>query len=201
MCRVIGQRFQLFDLFYQVSLLVVELFVLHPIGMEVGKKLNETFPIADENVEDGLWFVRICDEHLEDVESLELDVATPVPQHVHHELEVLRIGNVFRHDGEIMTVEQEFPQQLERLSLRDVIFRIQQGLVLSEKLVVMIIQKGGAKHFMSSQQILEGGKGVGGDVERGNFDVVEEFVKDRRFEDDPREGLVADALAQHHAAS
>lgn len=112
--------------------------------MEVGKKFDETFPIADENVENGLGFVRVRDEHLEDVESFELDVATPITQHIHHELEVLRIGNVLRHDSEVMTVEQEFPKKLERLSLGDVVLRVQQGLVLSEKLVVVIIQKRGA---------------------------------------------------------
>ena len=94
--------------------------------MKVRKELDESFSIADEDVENGLWFVGIGDEDFEDVEGFELDVAAPIAQHIHHQLEVLRIGNILGHDGEIMTVQQEFPQELERLSLRDVVFRIQQ---------------------------------------------------------------------------
>ena len=73
--------------------------------MEIGKKFNEAVPIADENIEDRFGFVGIGHKHFEDVESFELDVTTPIPQHVHHELQVLRIGNVLCHDGEVMTIE------------------------------------------------------------------------------------------------
>ena len=42
---------------------------------------------------------------LEDVESLELNVATFLFQHVHHQLEIVSAANVARHDGEVVTVE------------------------------------------------------------------------------------------------
>jgi len=42
---------------------------------------------------------------LEDVKSLELNVATFLFQHVHHQLQVVSAADVARHDGEVMTVE------------------------------------------------------------------------------------------------
>ena len=50
------------------------------------------------------------DSYLEDVEGFELDVAALVSQEVHHELEVLRLADVFRHDGEVVPVEKQLPK-------------------------------------------------------------------------------------------
>lgn len=50
------------------------------------------------------------------------------------------------------------------------------------------------------QSHLEGGEGVGGNVERGHLHVVEEVVEVFGLEDDLGQQLVADALPQHDAA-
>lgn len=47
------------------------------------------------------------------MEGLELDVATVVSEHVHHELEVVSMADVFGHDSEVVPVEQQFSQKLE----------------------------------------------------------------------------------------
>ena len=47
------------------------------------------------------------------MEGLELDVAAVVSEHVHHELEVLCVTDVFGHDCEVVPVEQQFSQKLE----------------------------------------------------------------------------------------
>lgn len=49
------------------------------------------------------------------MESLELDVAAFIPQQVHHEFEILRLADVFRHDGEIVTVKKQLPQKLHHI--------------------------------------------------------------------------------------
>lgn len=51
--------------------------------------------------------------HLEDVEGLELDVGTLVSEHIHHQLEVLRLADVACHHREVVSVQQQFTQQLE----------------------------------------------------------------------------------------
>lgn len=106
--------------------------------------------------------------HLEDVEGLKLDVAALVSQHVHHELEVVGLADVFRHHGEVVSIQEQLAEELEtgrggggvtqracleqhvqgskrtfekrgavnlqRLPLGDVVFRMQELLVLAENL-------------------------------------------------------------------
>lgn len=49
---------------------------------------------------------------LKDVERFELDVAAVVSQHVHHQFQVLGSTDVFGHDCEVVSVQQEFSQKL-----------------------------------------------------------------------------------------
>lgn len=51
--------------------------------------------------------------YLEDVEGFKLDVPAVVPQQVHHQLQVLGFTDVFCHDGEIVSVQEKFPKELE----------------------------------------------------------------------------------------
>ena len=44
------------------------------------------------------------------MERLKLDVSGFLPEHVHHELEVIWITDVFGHGGEIVSVQQKLPQ-------------------------------------------------------------------------------------------
>jgi len=41
------------------------------------------------------------------VECFELNVATFLLQHVHHQLEVVSAADVARHNGEVVTVQQQ----------------------------------------------------------------------------------------------
>lgn len=50
--------------------------------------------------------------YLEDVEGFELDVPAVVSQQVHHQLQVLGFTDVFSHDGEIVSVQEKFPKEL-----------------------------------------------------------------------------------------
>jgi hypothetical protein len=56
---------------------------------------------------------------------------------------------------EVMPVEQEFPQQLERLPPRDVIVRVQQLLVLGEDLVEVGLQEICSEHLVLRKQLLK----------------------------------------------
>lgn len=72
--------------------------------------------------------------HLEDVERLELDVLAPIFEQIHHDLEVLLVRDVPRHDLEVGPVEQDFAEQFQRLPLRDVVGRLDQERILREEL-------------------------------------------------------------------
>ena len=50
--------------------------------------------------------------HLKHMERLELDVLLLTLQQVHHELQVLSVADVLRHDCEVMPIEQQLAEQL-----------------------------------------------------------------------------------------
>lgn len=94
------------------------------------------------------------------MEGLELDVGAFVSQQVHHQLEVFGLADVTRHHREVVSVQQQLAQELkrhlfwfrqtehrfqlestreaeanlQRLSLCDVVFGVQQLLVVSKHL-------------------------------------------------------------------
>lgn len=51
--------------------------------------------------------------HLEDVKRFKLDVPALVSQHIHHELEVLGLADVFRHHSEVVSVQEKFAKELK----------------------------------------------------------------------------------------
>ena len=55
------------------------------------------------------------------MESLKLNVFTLISKQVHHHLEVGLVGDVSRHHVEVCPVEEDFAQELERLSFRDIV--------------------------------------------------------------------------------
>ena len=59
--------------------------------------------------------------HLEDMERLKLDVLARVSQHVHHHLQVRLVCDVPCHDVEVCPIQQELAEELQRLSLRDIV--------------------------------------------------------------------------------
>lgn len=71
------------------------------------------------------------------MERLELYVSGLLLEHVHHKFEVVRVCDIPRHDGEVMPVQQQLPEQLEALPSRHVVLRVQQPLVVAEYFVVV----------------------------------------------------------------
>lgn len=53
------------------------------------------------------------DTHLENMKRFKLDVPTLVSQHVHHELEVLGLADVFRHHSKVMSVQEKLAEELK----------------------------------------------------------------------------------------
>lgn len=51
--------------------------------------------------------------HLENMKRFKLDVPALVSQHVHHELEVFGLADVFRHHSEVMSVQEKFAEELK----------------------------------------------------------------------------------------
>lgn len=54
------------------------------------------------------------------MESLELDVAALVSEHVHHQLQVLRVANELGHGREVCSVQQQLTQELLYITVSDV---------------------------------------------------------------------------------
>ena len=84
-------------MFDKIGLLVIKLLVLGPIRVELGKEVDQLLLVAQQDVQDGLGLVRIGHKHFKNVEGFKLDVARFFLQHVHHQLQVIRIGNVPGH--------------------------------------------------------------------------------------------------------
>jgi len=47
------------------------------------------------------------------MKSFKLDVAAALPEHIHHCLEILWLTDVPRHDGEVVTLQQQLTKQLQ----------------------------------------------------------------------------------------
>jgi len=60
----IFERLHLFDLLYEICLLVVELFVFRPVRMEPRQKLNKLLAVPKEYFLNRTWLVWVCYEHL-----------------------------------------------------------------------------------------------------------------------------------------
>ena len=56
----------------------------------------------------------IAESYFKHMKRFELDISRFVPKQIHHQLEVFHRRNVFRHDVEVGTVQQEFSKELSR---------------------------------------------------------------------------------------
>lgn len=121
---LVFRGFELFDLLYEVSLLVVELLVLAAVRVELGEEVHQLVLVPQQDVQDRLRLVGVRDEYFKNMERLKLYVPGLLFQHVHHELQVIRVGDVSGHDGEVVPVQQQLPQQLEALPPRHVVLRV-----------------------------------------------------------------------------
>ena len=54
------------------------------------------------------------DAHLEDMEGLKLYVPAPIPEHHHHQLQVLRIADVASHDCKVVPIKKQLSKKLKR---------------------------------------------------------------------------------------
>lgn len=63
------------DLFDQVSLFIVELFVLRPVVLELAEKLDELGLVLQEDVQDGLRLVGVGHKHLMEEQTSALKLA------------------------------------------------------------------------------------------------------------------------------
>ena len=55
------------------------------------------------------------------MEGLELDILALIPQEVHHHLQVRLVCDVPCHDVEVCPIQQDLAEELQRLSLRDIV--------------------------------------------------------------------------------
>jgi hypothetical protein len=138
-CRL---RRQLLNLSYQKALLVNELLIFGTVLEESRQEAQKLLAVAYQNLLHRVRLVWVCDKdlamldhlnaclpqklYLEHVEPLVVDHFSVVSQQPHDDLEVIAGINVLCHDIVICPVEQNLPQQLDRLTLRDIAFRLDQ---------------------------------------------------------------------------
>lgn len=152
------------DLLNKIVFLIAELLVLGSIRLEVAQELHQLGLVLQQDVQHRLSLVGICDKHLEDVECFKLDVSAVVSQQIHHQLQVLGSTDVLGHDGEVVSIQKEFPKELQRLPFGDVVVRVQELLIFCKHPVVVVLQEISAHNLVSCEEILERGKSVRGDV-------------------------------------
>lgn len=68
-----GGPLEIPDLFDQVSLFIVELFVLRPVVLELAEKLDEFGLVLQQDVQDGLRLVGVGHEHLRTEQVIKRD--------------------------------------------------------------------------------------------------------------------------------
>ena len=92
-------------------------------GLQEGEELEL---VRREDLGDLGRLLRVRDKDLEDMEGLDLNVSLLRAQDHHDRLQVQRIGYVLDHDLEILALEQELAQQLQRLPLEHVVVALEQ---------------------------------------------------------------------------
>ena len=130
---------QLLDLLYKIGFLIIELLVLGAVCMELGKKVNQLVLVPQQDVQDWLGLVGVCDENLENMEGLKLNVPRLLLQHVHHQLQVFGAGNVLCHHRKVVSIKEQLAQQFERLPPCYVVITVKQLFVLLENLKKKIV--------------------------------------------------------------
>lgn len=63
---LVFRGFELFDLLYEVSLLVVELLVLAAVRVELGEEVHQLVLVPQQDVQDRLRLVGVRYEYLQD---------------------------------------------------------------------------------------------------------------------------------------
>lgn len=63
----------------------------------------------------------VTEANLEHMEGLELNVLALISEQIHHHLQIRFICDVPGHDVKIRAIQENFPEELQRLSLRHVV--------------------------------------------------------------------------------
>lgn len=71
------------------------------------------------------------------MKGLKLYITRFLFKHIHHKLEVVRVGDIASHYGEVVSVQQQLPEQLQALTSGHVVLGIQQPLIVTEHLIVV----------------------------------------------------------------
>jgi uncharacterized protein (UPF0216 family) len=83
------------------------------IVVEILEEDQQFILIPSEDGFDLRRFLGVCDEYLEYVERLELNVLAPITEEVHHHLKVGIVCNITRHDVEVGTVKKYLAKKFE----------------------------------------------------------------------------------------
>lgn len=167
-----GRLDDLHDILLFIDKLLVVLVVV-----EVGQEGDQTFAILAQNILNLRRFLGVSDKHLEYVECFKLDVFALVAEKVHHHFEVVFGRDVFGHNGEIGSIEEDLAEEFEGLSFGDVVGRLKQGGVHGEERVVVAFEESGDHRLMTGQHLFEIAECIARDAECRLLDIVGKSVE------------------------
>lgn len=99
--------------------------------MEVAEESNQFVLILDQNIENGGRLVGICHKYFENVEGFKLNVSALVTKERHHQFQIFLFADVFGHNIEIGSVQQQLTQKL-RIVTATFVREHQPSVIVSE---------------------------------------------------------------------
>ena len=111
---------QQLNLPHQKTLLVQKLIILRPSLQKPRQEPQQSSPILDQNLPHIVTLVGVCNENFEHMEGLILNHLPVIFQQVHGEFQIVTRIDVFGHHNVVAAVEQDFPEQFNRLPFCDI---------------------------------------------------------------------------------
>mmetsp|Transcript_11882 Transcript_11882/g.40952 ORF Transcript_11882/g.40952 Transcript_11882/m.40952 type:complete len:203 (-) Transcript_11882:746-1354(-) len=162
--------FKLLDMLEHSGTILLELLILLFVT-KLHHESDQLGLVLQQDTLNLLTLVWVHYEHLEDMERVVADGLLLGSQQVHHDLEVLGLGDVPGHDLVVVPVQQYVPQQAQGLALGDVAVAGEQRGVRPEEEVEVLLEERRHRLLVDHQEVSEGGESVGRDVELGKLDV------------------------------
>lgn len=194
--RVEARNFGHYNVFVLQKLLIVL------VRIEIFEEDDEFVPVSAQDVADRLRLGWVRHEHLEYMERLNLDATRGVAKEIHHELQIIRVGDETHHHLDIVSVQKHLSEQLERLAPRDVVTTLEQNRVGTEKLLIIGVEPLRCHRVrMPREKLTKCAKRVRRDLKCRQLDKCEKLAEIFAVQDATAERLTTRAFSQHIAGA
>lgn len=123
----------------------------------MGQKCQELLAVHEKNFLNWQRLMRVGDKYLENMETFVLNHLSIVSKQIHTYLQMLAAVDIGSHNAVIGAVQQDLTKKLDRLTLRDITIRLNQGIIVFIEEKIEIRRKVSRNEILvSSQKLLEG---------------------------------------------